>query len=290
MSAARRVRKAVIPVAGLGTRFLPITKTVPKELLLLVDRPLVQYAVEEAVASGIEEIIFVTNPGKHAIESYFRPDPKLERQLHARGRRDELEAVRRVGRLARIRSVTQKRPLGLGHAVACARRAVGREPFAVLLPDEVVDADVPCTQQLLRVHARHGGSVIATQAVRGKRIEAYGVLGVAPGPERRVRGRLFRVTRLVEKPRAKAAPSPYVIVGRYVLEPDIFDALRATRPGRGGEIQLTDALALLARRKPIYAWRFEGTRLDAGNLPGFLRATLHLARKSARLRKAGRQN
>jgi UTP--glucose-1-phosphate uridylyltransferase len=270
----RQVRKAVIPVAGLGTRFLPITKTIPKELLLLVDKPLVQYAVEEAVASGIEEIIFVTNPGKHTVENYFRPDVRLEALLRRRGRRRELQAVRRVGRLARIRTVVQPEPCGLGHAIACARRAVGREPFAVLLPDEIIDARVPCTRQLLRAQARTGGCVIATEEARRRELSAYGVLDV-----RGARGRLLRVDRLVEKPRPKTAPSRFVVVGRYVLTPEVFDALERTRPGRGGEIQLTDALDALAARSRVSAWRFQGTRLDAGTLPGLLRATVHFARK-----------
>jgi UTP--glucose-1-phosphate uridylyltransferase len=282
MRIARHVRKAVIPVAGLGTRFLPATKAQPKEMITLVDKPLIQYAVEEAVASGIEEIILVTSPGKEVIEDHFDANPELERELAARGKAAEARVVREVAELANVVSVRQKKPLGLGHAVGCARDLVGGEPFAVLLPDEVIDAQVPCTRQLLDVHAGRGGCVVATLKVRGAEIASYGVMKVEP-----VEGQwLYRVRGLVEKPKPQQAPSPWVIVGRYVLEPEVFDILAETPPGRGGEIQLTDALARYAAEKPMYAVAFRGERFDAGNKAGLLRATLHFAGKHPELARA----
>jgi UTP--glucose-1-phosphate uridylyltransferase len=284
MPARNKVRKAVIPVAGLGTRFLPATKSQPKEMLTLVDRPLIQYAVEEAAASGIDEIILVTGPGKDAIEDHFDSNPELERELMARGKRAEARAVRAVSQLANVVSVRQKKPLGLGHAIGCARELVGDEPFAVLLPDEIIDARVPCIQQLLAVHARRGGCVVATQRVPRAEISRYGVMKVE-----RLEKRLFRVRGLVEKPTPRRAPSTYAVVGRYILEPEIFDLIARTRPGRGGEIQLTDALARYAAEKPMYAVAFEGKRFDAGNKAGFLAATLHFAGKHPELRRVLRR-
>jgi UTP--glucose-1-phosphate uridylyltransferase len=284
MPARKKVRKAVIPVAGLGTRFLPATKSQPKEMLTLVDKPLIQYAVEEAAASGIEEIILVMGPGKDAIEDHFGSNPELERGLLARGKRAEARAVRGVAQLANVVSVRQKKPLGLGHAIGCARALVGNEPFAVLLPDEVIDARVPCTQQLLAVHARRGGCVVATQRVGRAEISNYGVMKVEQQGER-----LFRVRGLVEKPTPSRAPSPYAVVGRYILEPEIFALLEKTAPGRDGEIQLTDALARYAAEKPMYAVAFRGERFDAGNKAGLLRATLHFALKHPELERTIRR-
>ncbi|HSC78089.1 MAG TPA: UTP--glucose-1-phosphate uridylyltransferase GalU [Candidatus Acidoferrales bacterium] len=284
MPARNKVRKAVIPVAGLGTRFLPATKSQPKEMLTLVDRPLIQYAVEEAAASGIDEIILVTGPGKDAIEDHFDSNPELERELMARGKRAEARAVRAVSQLANVVSVRQKKPLGLGHAIGCARELVGDEPFAVLLPDEIIDARVPCTQQLLAVHAQRGGCVVATQRVRRAEISSYGVMKIE-----RLERRLFRVRGLVEKPTPRRAPSTYAVVGRYVLEPEIFDLIARTKPGRGGEIQLTDALARYAAEKPMYAVAFDGERFDAGNKAGFLAATLYFAGKHPELRRVLRR-
>ncbi len=283
MPARKRVRKAVIPVAGLGTRFLPATKSQPKEMLTLVDKPLIQYAVEEAAASGIEEIILVTGPGKDAIEGHFASHPELERKLRARGKRAEAQAVREVSQLANVVSVRQKKPLGLGHAIGCARALVGNEPFAVLLPDEILDARVPCIKQLLAVHARRGGCVVATQRVRRAEISSYGVMKVEA-----MNQRLFRVRGLVEKPKPDRAPSLYAVVGRYILEPEIFTLLEKTAPGRDGEIQLTDALARYAAEKPMYAVAFRGQRFDAGSKAGFLRATLHFALKHPELESAVR--
>ena len=287
----RRVRKAVIPVAGLGTRFLPATKAMPKEMLTLVDKPLIEYAVEEAVASGIEEIILVTGAGCGPIVAHFARNPGLERELRRRGKAAEARLVAKLGRLARVQTVRQAAPRGLGHAVGCARRLVGREPFAVLLPDDLIDAAVPCTKQLVEIHAALGGSVIATQRVEGKAIERFGVMAVAPAaaPRAKWRNRLFRVRDLVEKPGLAQAPSPWIVVGRYILEPEVFDFIAATRPGKGGEIQLTDALRRAARERAVHALAFAGVRHDAGDKLGFLRATLYYARKHPELGPAFRE-
>lgn len=286
MNRIRKVRKAVMPVAGLGSRFLPATKAQPKEMLPLVDKPLIQYAVEEAVSSGIEDIILVTSHGKDAIEEHFDTAHDLAKLLDSRGKVEEAAMVRKVGELADVISVRQKEPLGLGHAIGCARDMVGDEPFAVLLPDDVIDSPTPCIRQLLEVHAAYGGCVIATEEVRGPGIERYGVMAVEKinqPKETRWQERLFRVTDMVEKPKESEAPSPYVVIGRYVLEPDIFDIIEQTRPGRGGEIQLTDSLLAYARTKSVYAFAFEGKHNDAGNKPGFLRATVHYALKHPEL-------
>ena len=284
----RRVRKAVIPVAGLGTRFLPATKAQPKEMLALVDKPLIQYAVEEAVASGLEEIILVTGQGTESIEEHFRANPALERELDERGKKDEAELVRRLGRLARVSSVRQPQPLGLGHAVGCARALVGKEPFAVLLPDDLIDAAIPGTRQLLEVYAATGGCVLATEKLEGEALERYGVMQVEPANDSRWPRRLFRVTDLVEKPKAAGAPSPYIIMGRYILEPEIFAVIDSPPPGCGGEIQLTDALRRYARENAVHALVVQGVHHDAGDKLGFLRATLHYALKHPELGPAFR--
>lgn len=279
MSPARKVRKAVMPVAGLGTRFLPATKAQPKEMLPLVDKPLIQYSVEEAVASGIEDIILVTSHGKDSIEEHFDADHDLVLLLESRGKKEEAEMMRQLGKLANVISVRQKAPLGLGHAVGCARDLVGDEPFAVLLPDDVIDARTPCTGQLLRAYAAHGGCIIATKQVHGPAIEEKGVMAVEPAGDGGFEGRLFRVTDMVEKPKQAQAPSPYVVIGRYILEPDIFDMIETTPPGRGNEIQLTDALLRFARERAVYALAFEGEHFDAGSKLGLLRAGVHYALK-----------
>lgn len=288
MSENCTVRKAVLPVAGLGTRFLPATKAQPKEMLPVVDKPLIQYAVEEAVASGIEDIILVTGPGKDAIEDHFDDDANLVRLLEKRGKKEEAEIVRRVGQLANVFSVRQKKPLGLGHAVGCARDLVGDEPFAVILPDDVIDAPVPCIRQLIEVYAAHRGCIIATEEVHGAAIERYGVMGVEPVGDTRWKDHLWRVTHMVEKPKAEEAPSPYVVIGRYILEPQIFDLIDATPPGRGGEIQLTDALLRFAQEKTVYAFSYNGKHNDAGNKLGLLRTTVHYALKHPELGPAFR--
>ena len=270
----QKVRKAVVPAAGFGMRFLPASRALPKEMFPLVDKPLVQYAVEEAVASGIEEIIFVTRAGKKAIEEYFGTNGDLASAWKKKGQRREVTRSRLLARMAEFRFVRQKVPLGLGHAVGCARQLVGDEPFVVLLPDDVIDSRVPCTRQLLEVYGVHGGSIVATQKVQGVEIERGGALQVETVSNTRWRRRLFRVTDLVEKPRRDEAPSRYGVIGRYVLEPEIFSCIDILAPGRGGELQLTDALRLLAKKRAVYAFAFEGQHSDGGNKLGFLCATV----------------
>jgi len=278
------VRKAVIPAAGLGTRVLPATKAVPKEMLPLADRPTIQYIVEEAVASGIEQIIVVTSRTKRAIEDYFDVSPELQAALERAGKRDTLEMLDRIERLAEFTYVRQQRPLGLGHAVLMAKDAVGAEPFGVLLGDDlIVNRERAGLRQLLDVHERYGGCVLAVMRVPREQIPRYGVVRLEDGGVRGGKGgtqgaRLHRVRDMVEKPRAEDAPSDLAIIGRYVLTPGIFAALRETRPGNGGEIQLTDAIRLLAQRgEPIYAYEFEGTRYDTGDPIGLLTTSLAFA-------------
>jgi UTP--glucose-1-phosphate uridylyltransferase len=270
-------RKAVIPAAGLGTRFLPATKVVPKELLPIVDIPAIQYVVAEAVASGLTELVLVTGRGKSAIEDHFDASPELERFLEERGKHDLLALVRDVARMVHVVSVRQKQPLGLGHAVLTARRYVGNEPFAVLLGDDIFDAPVPCTRQLLDVYAAHG-PVVALLAVPPERTHLYGVVAGRPAGIR-----LHRIEQLVEKPPTGTAPTNLAIMGRYVLPPEIFDILEETPPGKGGEIQLTDALQTLARRSALYGLEFEGRRYDAGEKVGFIEATVAFALKRPEL-------
>jgi UTP--glucose-1-phosphate uridylyltransferase len=270
-------RKAVIPAAGLGTRFLPATKAVPKELLPIVDVPTIQYIVQEAVASGITEIVLVTGRGKSAIEDHFDASPELERFLEEKGKHDLLAMVREVSRMVHVVSVRQKQPLGLGHAVLTARHYVGNEPFAVLLGDDVIDAQPPCTRQLLDVYASHG-PVIALLAVPPEKSHLYGVVSGKP-----VRERLYHVDTLVEKPAPGTAPTNLAVIGRYVLPPEIFDILEHTPPGKGGEIQLTDGLQTLARRMPLYGLEFQGTRYDAGEQAGFIEASVAFALKRPEL-------
>ena len=267
-----KVQKAVIPAAGFGTRFLPASKSVPKELLSLLDRPMIHYAVEEAALAGIPQVIIVTSRGKQAMEDYFDRMPDLERALEEKGDTQRLEAVRRVAELADVHYVRQQEQLGLGHAVLAARRAVGDEPFAVFLPDDIIISQTPAIQQLLDVFATHQSSVVAIQRVPKEEISAYGVVGVEPLEER-----VYQVTGLVEKPSPENAPSDLGIVGRYVFTPEIFPALERTRQGVIGEIQLTDGMALLLQEQPLYACQFEGTRYDVGNPLGMLKASLALA-------------
>jgi UTP--glucose-1-phosphate uridylyltransferase len=266
-------RKAVIPAAGLGTRFLPATKVVPKELLPIVDIPTIQYIVQEVVSSGLTDVILVTGHGKGAIEDHFDVSSELERFLEEKGKGDLLAIVREVARMVQVVSVRQKQPLGLGHAVLTAKRSVGREPFVVLLGDVIIDAPVPCTKQLLDVYASHG-PVVALEAVPPERTHLYGIIS---GP--RVRERLYHVEALVEKPAPGTAPSNLSCLGRYVLPPEIFDVLEATPPGRGGEIQLTDALHTLAQNMSLHGLETEGQIYDAGDKLGFIEATVAFALK-----------
>jgi UTP--glucose-1-phosphate uridylyltransferase len=271
-----RVRKAVFPAGGLGTRFLPATKVIPKEMLALVDKPIIQYGVEEAIASGIEHIIIVTGRGKGALEDHFDNSFELDATLEQRGKHELLAVSRGVAALARISYVRQKEPLGLGHAVLCAKDMVGNEPFAVLLPDDVIDAEPPCLKQIIDVFLEKGGSVMATQTVEGSAISAYGVLAGSPDP---ANPRIFDCTGMVEKPKFEEAPSKQAIIGRYVLTPRIFELLEHTTPGAGGEIQLTDGIMALLKEEKVFGYTFMGKRYDAGDKFGMLQATVEFALK-----------
>jgi UTP--glucose-1-phosphate uridylyltransferase len=273
---AMKVRKAVFPAAGLGTRFLPATKAQPKEMLPLIDKPIIQYGVEEALHSGCDQIIMVTGRGKSAIEDHFDTSYELERMLEDRGKTDLLKIVQQISDMIHIAYVRQKEALGLGHAVLMAAELVGDEPFAVILPDDVIDAPVPCLKQMIEVYNGTGCSVLATQVVEGSAISAYGVLDAKP-----VAGcdRLFEVRDLVEKPKFEDAPSNLAIIGRYILTPAIFEMLSSITPGSGGELQLTDGLRALLKKEKIYGFTFEGKRHDAGDKLGFLRATVEFALK-----------
>ena len=267
-----KVRKGVFPAAGLGTRFLPVTKAQPKEMLPLVDKPTIQYVVEEAVASGLNELIIVTGRGKRAIEDHFDAAFELEYYLNDRGKMEELAQIKTLSELASVCYVRQKEPLGLGHAILCARALVGDEPFAVFLGDDIITASVPCMRQLLDVFERQQGPVIAVERVPRERIHQYGVIAGRP-----LGDGVYEITDLVEKPRAEEAPSDLAIIGRYVLTPDLFAILAETAPDRRGEIQLTDALRRLRERRPMYALEFEGKRYDTGDKLGFLKATVEFA-------------
>jgi UTP--glucose-1-phosphate uridylyltransferase len=283
-----RVRKAVFPAAGLGTRFLPATKAQPKEMLPLVDKPIIQYGVEEALAAGCDQIIIVTGRGKQAIEDHFDVSYELERMLEDRKKTDLLEIVRRISDLIHVAYVRQKEALGLGHAVLTARELVGNEPFAVLLADDVIDADPPCLKQMIEVFEQMQCSVLATQIVEGKAISAYGVLDVKPVPGQ-FDGRLYEIRNMVEKPRLEDAPSNLAIIGRYILTPTVFDTLSETKTGAGGELQLTDGMRLLLKREKMYAYVYQGKRHDTGDKLGFLKATVEFALKRPDLGQAFRE-
>jgi UTP--glucose-1-phosphate uridylyltransferase len=272
-----RVRKAVLPAAGWGTRFLPATKAQPKEMLPLVDKPVIQYAVEEAVAAGIEQIIIVTSSQKRAIEDHFDIDFELEHLLEERGDVEMLRRIRHISDLAQVAYVRQKEQLGLGHAVLVAKELVGHEPFAVILSDDVVVGERPCIGQLIAAYQETHGSVVAVMEVPRNETSRYGVIGIAPDGEQPAMDRLHVVNRLVEKPDPDEAPSNLAIVGRYVLTPKIFDKLEQTQRGSGGEIQLTDAIEALMQDQRVYAYEFEGTRYDAGTTMGWLKASVELA-------------
>ena len=274
-----KVRKAVFPAAGLGTRFLPATKAQPKEMLPLVDKPLIQYGVEEAIHSGVQNIIIVTGRGKTAIEDHFDVSFELEHLLETRGKKDLLATVRAVSDMIDVSYVRQKEALGLGHAVLRARELVGDEPFAVILSDDVIDAEVPALRQLLDVYEFYGAPVLALMEVPKDSISAYGVVDAEPVSHHGGGDRLYRIRNLVEKPKTKDAPSNLAIIGRYVLTPDVFRSLETIEPGSGGELQLTDGLKHTLRSRPIYGYRFEGTRYDAGDKLGFLKATVEFALK-----------
>ena len=275
-----RIKKAVIPVAGLGTRLLPATKTVPKELLPIVDVPAIQYVVQEAVDSGIDEIIFVTGRGKDGIEDHFDESPELVQVLEQRGQTELVKQLKTISEMVEVVSVRQKQPLGLGHAVLCARDLVVGEPFVVLLPDDIIDAQVPCVRQLLEVFEQKKESVLALRRVPRSEAHRYGIVAGKPLSER-----LCEVRTVVEKPQPAEAPSELAIVGRYIFRPEIFSLLEKVAPGKGGEIQLTDGIGRLLRERQIYGYEFSGTHYDVGDKLGLVRATVAYALKRADLRE-----
>jgi UTP--glucose-1-phosphate uridylyltransferase len=270
----QKIRKAVFPAAGLGTRFLPATKASPKEMLPLVDKPLIQYVVEEAVASGIESVVIVTGRDKTAIEDHFDISFELEHLLRERGKEAQRRQMRSISEMARIGYVRQREALGLGHAILQARDFVEGEPFAVMLADDIVDAETPALKQMMAAYEKYDAPILGTMQVEGEAISRFGVIDaeeVEPG--------VYKIKDMVEKPPFNEAPSDLAIIGRYILTPDIFDEIEATRPGAGGEIQITDAMRALLKKRPFYAVRFEGTRHDAGDKLGFLIATVEFALK-----------
>jgi UTP--glucose-1-phosphate uridylyltransferase len=274
---AAKVRKAVFPAAGLGTRFLPATKAQPKEMLPLVDKPIIQYGVEEAIQSGITNIIMVTGRGKTAIEDHFDVSFELEHLLETRGKKDLLALVHQVSDLINVAYTRQKEARGLGHAVWCAQEMVGGEPFATVLADDVIDAETPCIRQLLDIYEFFSAPVLAVMEVPKESISAYGCIDAEPVSHNGSKNKVYRIRDLVEKPVPEKAPSNLAIIGRYILTPDIFDAIDHIEAGAGGEIQLTDALRYQLRSRPIYAFKFDGKRYDAGDKLGFLKATVEFA-------------
>lgn len=269
-----KVRKAIIPAAGLGTRFLPATKAVPKEMIPIVDRPTIEYIVEEAVASGIEEILIITGRNKKAIEDHFDRAIELEMNLERDGKREFLELVDKSTNMANIHYVRQKNPKGLGHAISCAKAFVGNEPFAVMLGDDIVDSEIPCLKQLIDAYDKHGTSILGVQEVARENVNKYGIV-----KGNKISSREYIVEDLVEKPKVEEAPSNVAILGRYIITPEIFDILEDTKPGKGNEIQLTDGLKTLIKKQSMYAYIFEGRRYDVGDKLGFLEATVEFALK-----------
>lgn len=275
-----KVRKAIIPAAGLGTRFLPATKAQPKEMLPIVDKPTIQYIIEEAVASGIEEILIITGRNKKCIEDHFDKSVELEMELEKNHKEDLLELVRDISDMVDIHYIRQKEPKGLGHAILCAKAFVGNEPFAVLLGDDVVDSEVPCLKQLMDCYKEYKTSILGVQTVAKEDVNKYGIVdGI------HIEDRVYKVKKLVEKPAVEEAPSNVAILGRYIITPQIFDVLANTQPGKGGEIQLTDALETLIENEAMYAYNFEGRRYDVGDKLGFLQATVEFALKKEDLRE-----
>ncbi|MEK6613993.1 MAG: UTP--glucose-1-phosphate uridylyltransferase GalU [Candidatus Binatota bacterium] len=279
-----KIRKAVIPVAGLGTRFLPATKTVPKELLPIVDIPAIQYVVQEAVDSGISEVIFVTGRGKDSIEDHFDEIPELEQVLEERGQKEAVQNLRQIAEMIEVVSVRQKKPLGLGHAVFCARDLVGDEPFAVLLSDDLIEAPVPCMRQLMEIFEEKRESVLALRRVPDDQVRRYGIV-----QGKQLTKGLYEVENMMEKPQPHETPSRLAIIGRYILRPEIFSLLENVTPGKGGEIQLTDGISKLARQKKVYGYEFEGEHYDIGDKFGFIRATVAYALKRPELKEQTRE-
>jgi len=274
--ANKTITKAIFPAAGLGTRFLPATKASPKEMMPLVDKPLIQYVVEEAVSSGIEEIVLITGRGKRAIEDHFDVAFELEEDLKAKGKHKLLSEIQRIANMVTFCYIRQKKALGLGHAVLTAKRIVGEDPFAVLLGDDIIDAKVPALKQMMDVYRRYPATILAIQKVPKSQTQHYGIIDA-----KKIDDRVYLVKDLVEKPAPSDAPSNLAIIGRYILTPEIFPALEHTKPGKGGEIQLTDGLKLLMAKQPIYAFEFEGIRHDAGDKLGFLKATVEFGLKNS---------
>jgi len=272
---AIQITKAVFPAAGLGTRFLPATKASPKEMMPLVDKPLIQYVVEEAVSSGIEEVVLVTGRNKRAIEDHFDVAFELEEDLKAKGKHKLLSEVQRIANMVTFCYIRQKKALGLGHAVLTAKRVVGHEPFAVLLGDDIIDAETPALKQMMEVYKRYPATILAIQRVPKSQTKHYGIIDA-----KKIEDGVYLVKDLVEKPSPEEAPSNLAIIGRYILMPEIFACLENTRPGKGGEIQLTDGLRLLMEKQPIYAYEFDGIRHDAGDKLGFLKATVEFGLKN----------
>lgn len=275
-----RVRKAIIPAAGLGTRFLPATKAQPKEMLPIVDKPTIQYIIEEAVASGIEEILIITGRNKKSIEDHFDKSVELEMELSKANKEELLELVRDISDMVDIHYIRQKEPKGLGHAIYCAKSFVGNEPFAILLGDDVVDSEVPCLKQLMDCYNEYKTSILGVQTVAKENVNKYGIVDGL-----HIENRVYKVKKLVEKPSVEEAPSNVAILGRYIITPKIFEILENTKPGKGGEIQLTDALESLISNEAMYAYNFEGRRYDVGDKLGFLEATIELALKRPELRE-----
>ena len=275
----KTVRKAIIPAAGLGTRFLPATKSQPKEMLPIVDKPTLQYIIEEAIESGIEEILIVTGRSKKSIEDHFDRSVELELELEQKGKKEMLKMVQDISNMVNIHYIRQKEPKGLGHAIHCAKSFIGDEPFAVLLGDDIVDAEVPCLKQLINTYDEYKTSVLGVQEVAKEDTDKYGILDV-----KHIEDRVYKVKDMVEKPNVEDAPSNIAILGRYIITPEIFNILENQEPGKGGEIQLTDALQTLATREAIYAYNFEGRRYDVGDKLGFLEATVDFALKRPELR------
>lgn len=274
-----KVKKAIIPAAGLGTRFLPATKAQPKEMLPIVDKPTIQYIVEEAIASGIEEILIITGRNKKSIEDHFDKSIELELELEKAGKSELLELVRDISDMVDIHYIRQKEPRGLGHAIHCAKTFVGNEPFAVLLGDDVVDSETPCLKQLIDCYSEYKTTILGVQTVSKENVSKYGIVdGI------HIEDRVYKVKDLVEKPSIEEAPSDVAILGRYIITPEIFNILENTKPGKNGEIQLTDALKTLIGKEAMYAYNFEGKRYDVGDKLGFLQATIEFALKKDELK------
>lgn len=274
-----KVKKAIIPAAGLGTRFLPATKAMPKEMLPIVDKPTIQYIIEEAVESGIEDILIVTGKGKRAIEDHFDHSFELEQNLLSKGKYDLLDEVQKPSKMVDIHYIRQKEPKGLGHAIWCARKFIGNEPFAVLLGDDIVQAEKPCLKQMIEQYERYNASILGVQQVAMNEVSRYGIVDA-----KMMEDRFYQVSHLIEKPKQEEAPSNLAIMGRYILNPKIFDILCKQEPGAGGEIQLTDAIAGLNRYEAVYAYDFDGVRYDVGEKMGFIETTIEYALQREELR------